>query len=235
MFYILQTSVNWEQVLIGDEDWSFLWEIILRTIIMTILIVLALRLLGKRGVKQLSVFELVVIISFGSAAGDPMIYKEIGVITAALVFTVIISVYKLITYLIGRYKAVEDIMEGKPMCLIRDGKFEINNFKKEALGSQELLSELRLKGVSQLGQVENVIEEVSGELSVFFFPDAEVKYGLPIMPDALKRTTNQINKEGYYSCNFCGYTEIKTPGNISACPVCKTVEWMPSSDKRRVN
>lgn len=228
-------DIDWQSLLIGDEDWTFLWEVMLRTIIMTVMIVLALRVLGKRGVKQLSIFELVVIISFGSAAGDPMIYKEIGILAAILVFIVIISVYRLIMYFIGKSKTVENLMEGQPICLIRDGRFSIKNFKKELLGSQELFSELRLKGVSQLGQVETAIEEISGGISVFFYEEDEVKYGLPIMPDDEEKAVQQFDIETYYSCSFCGYTEIKNSTSATVCTHCENKEWIPSSNRKRVN
>ncbi|WP_312083434.1 hypothetical protein [Epilithonimonas hominis] len=63
--------LDFKQILLGSEDWNFLLETVLRTSIMFVIIILGLRLLGKRGVKQLSIFELVVIIGLGSAAGDP--------------------------------------------------------------------------------------------------------------------------------------------------------------------
>ncbi len=56
------TGFSWKELLLGGESWSFLPETALRTIIMFIIILAGLRILGKRGVKQLSVFELVVII-----------------------------------------------------------------------------------------------------------------------------------------------------------------------------
>ncbi len=60
--YLLKASAgfDWKELLLGGEDWSFLPETVLRTLIMFIVILTSLRLLGKRGVKQLSVFELVV-------------------------------------------------------------------------------------------------------------------------------------------------------------------------------
>ena len=63
-----------EKILLGDEDWYFIPEIMFRTLLMYLVVLIGLRVLGKRGVKQLSIFELVVIISLGSAAGDPMFY-----------------------------------------------------------------------------------------------------------------------------------------------------------------
>lgn len=227
-------QLTWRTLLVGDEEWPFLWEIILRSFIMMVAIVLALRILGKRGVKQLSIFELVVIISFGSAAGDPMIYKEIGVLTSMIVFIVIIAVYRLITYFIGRNQKFETLMEGKALCLIKDGRFSINNFKKEALGTQELFSALRIKGVSQLGQIETAIEEISGDMSVFFYEPEGVKYGLPIMPGSLNNKVTQFVEQVHYACVFCGFTEKKSPASTMVCEVCTHNEWVVACNKRRV-
>ncbi|MDC8103958.1 DUF421 domain-containing protein [Chryseobacterium sp. PTM-20240506] len=234
MISILLLELNWKELLMGHEEWSFILEIILRTAIMFLTIIIGLRVLGKRGVKQLSIFELVVIIGLGSAAGDPMFNKDVGIISSIIVFLVIIIMYSIITYLIGKYKNVEKVIEGTSICLIKNGKFAIENFKKENLGSDEFFAELRLKGISQLGQIETAIEEISGEISVFYFEDAQVKYGLPIMPDSLKKTVKYIDEEGYYSCTFCGQTEIKNQGNAGDCPVCKKDEWVLASDRKRV-
>jgi len=69
------TGFNWKELMLGSENWNFLPEVILRTLIIFIIVLVGLRLLGKRGVKQLSIFELVVIVSLGTAAGDPMLFN----------------------------------------------------------------------------------------------------------------------------------------------------------------
>ena len=227
-------GLNWKELFLGHEEWSFLLEIILRTAIMFLAIIIGLRVLGKRGVKQLSMFELVVIIGLGSAAGDPMFNKDVGIISSILVFIIIILLYSIVTYFIGRSKKFEKLVEGSSICLIRNGEFSIDNFKKENLGSDEFFAELRLKGVSQLGQIEMAIEEISGEISVFYYEDEQVKPGLPIMPDSLKNPLKNIQKEGFYSCTFCGHTESKTEGNAGNCAKCKKDEWVEASGRKRV-
>lgn len=227
--------LDFKQILLGSEDWSFLLETVLRTSIMFVIIILGLRLLGKRGVKQLSVFELVVIIGLGSAAGDPMFYKDVGIIPAIVVFTMIISLYSIITYFIGKSKKFEQLVEGQPICLIDEGVFCIDDFKKETLGEDEFFAELRLKGVSHLGLIEKAIEEISGEISVFYYEDKDIKYGLPIMPNSLEKTLKTFTKNTYYSCTFCGYTQECDSGTQSNCRVCGKDEWVESSNKKRIS
>lgn len=231
---VLFLQLDWKELFMGQEEWPFLLEIILRTVIMFITIILGLRILGKRGVKQLSLFELVVIIGLGSAAGDPMFYKEVGILSSIIVFAVIIMLYSGVTYLIGNNKFFENLLEGKPICLIEKGEFSIENFKKENLGSDEFFAELRLQGISQLGQIDRAIEEVSGDISVFFAEDDEVKYGLPIMPGSLENPLKTIRIKGHYSCTFCGHTEEKESGNAGKCDKCRRENWVKACGKKRI-
>lgn len=235
--YFLQESASftWKTLLLGNENWSFLWETVLRTLIMFIVILVSLRILGKRGVKQLSVFELVVIIGLGSAAGDPMFYKDVGILPAIVVFTLIVSLYTAVTFVVGRNKKFELLIEGKPVCLIKNGAFSIENFKKEILGEDEFFAELRMQGVSQLGQIEEAIIESSGSISVFFYADDDVKFGLPIMPRSLEISNKKITEQHHYACTFCGYTENLPPADTHTCPVCKKERWVKASNKKRIS
>ncbi|RZL34341.1 MAG: DUF421 domain-containing protein, partial [Pedobacter sp.] len=216
---------DFETILLGDKDWNFIPEIMLRTLIMFLIVLFSLRVLGKRGVKQLSVFELVVIISLGSAAGDPMFYQEVGILAAFSVFFVVVIAYKITSYFVGKSKKVEELLEGSCTCLIEDGKFSVHNFQKESLAQDEFFSELRLKSVSHLGQVKLAIIETSGSVSLFFYKDGEVKMGLPILPSLFDKKSNLILTDGPHACCFCGHVEELTAGK-SICKVCNKEEWV---------
>lgn len=234
MKFLLLLNTFWSNLFFGSEELSFILEVAVRTVIMFLVIIIGLRFLGKRGVKQLSVFELVVIIGLGSAAGDPMFYKEVGILFSMAVFIIIIALYAVLTYILGKSKKFESLLEGKPICLIKNGVFEISNFKKENLGSDEFFAELRIKGVSHLGQIETAIEETSGEISVFFYSENDIKYGLPIMLNSLKNPLQIIPLKDYYSCTFCGFTEEKEIGSAASCKNCGKNKWVKSSKKIRV-
>lgn len=224
--------MDFQNLLIGQEEWAFLTETIIRTFIMFMIILVCLKLLGKRGVKQLSVFELVVIIGLGSAAGDPMVYKEIGVLTALVAFLIVVLCYKTLTFFVFKFKKIENFIEGKPVYIIRNGLFSIEEFKKENLSEDEFFMELRTKGVYQLGQVEAAILEISGQVSVFFYQDEEVHYGLPILPDRINRSVKQPLPHFFYSCLFCGNTVLFNADTSLKCPRCEKSEWVLSSNRK---
>lgn len=220
-------------LLLGEENWGFLAEIALRTCIMFLTILTGLRLLGKRGIKQLSVFELGVIIGLGSAAGDPMFYKDVGLLPGVLVLSIVVLLYRFITHLINKYQSFEHLVEGKPVCIIEAGVFIVDNFKKEPIAHDELFTQLRLHSISHLGQVEMAIVENNGEVSVYFYPDDEVKYGLPILPQAAEAKQKNIITEDVYACAYCGHVLELKPNAEAVCSRCGKDEWIKAVDKKR--
>ena len=224
---------EWERVLINEMPIEFLFEVIFRSAIMFIVLLLTLRLTGKRGVKQLSVFETVIIIALGSAAGDPMFYEDVGLIPAITVFSVIIALYRLVTFLVGKSKKFEEFIEGKTECLVIDGKFAIKAFEKESLAQDEFFTELRVKSVEHLGQVREAYLETSGEVSIFFYKDEEVKYGLPITPKLFLNKNTKMSTAGIYACTFCGETE-QHQSPAATCKVCNKTEWVEAIKTLRI-
>ena len=233
-FYLLEAFIDWKMFLLGGEEWKFLGETFIRSVIMFIVLLTALRLLGKRGVKQLSVFELVVIIGLGSAAADPMFYKDVGLLPAILVFAIIILMYKLVTFLVNKSSHFEKIIEGKPVCLIEDGRFSIENFEKETVAQDEFFAELRMASVMHLGQIERAYIETNGSISIFFYTDDEVKFGLPILPQLFNEKCKQVTKENVYACTFCGNVKKLIPASTHICTICKKDQWVEAINRKRV-
>lgn len=226
---------EWKRLLFNDLPYSFLWEVAFRSAVMFIILLITLKLTGKRGVKQLSVFETVIIIALGSAAGDPMFYEDVGIVPAIVVFIVILLLYRFITWLTAKSRRIEIFLEGKALCFREDGQFLIENIKKETLAQDEFFSELRMKSVEHIGQVKLAYIETSGETSVYYYEDTEVKYGLPIVPKLFLTKSKIIPKAGIYSCTFCGLTEKKAATNAKeSCSNCKKEEWVLATNARRI-
>ena len=224
---------EWNRLFFNELPEIFILEVIFRSTVMFTILLLTLKLAGKRGVKQLSIFETVIIIALGSAAGDPMFYEDVGIVPAAIVFLTIIILYRAVTWLTGKSKKFEEFIEGKTECLIQDGKFSISSFKKETLAQDEFFSELRIRSIEHLGQVKHAFIETSGEVSVFFYEDKDVQFGLPILPAAFNKKSKIIVTDGIHACTFCGHTEEQKPGT-SACKVCKKEEWVPAIKTLRI-
>lgn len=229
----MEKIFEWPRVLLNDLPAVFLLEVIFRTAIMFTVLLVALRFTGKRGVKQLSIFEIVIIIALGSAAGDPMFYEDVGILPAMAVFVVVIAFYRLVTWLTGKSKWFEELLEGKTELLIDNGFFSVLKFEKEAIAQDEFFAELRLKSIEHLGQIKYAFLEPSGSISVYFFSDEEVKPGLPVLPSLFNRKSKEIRNGGVYACANCGFVQTLTPGS-AVCPVCKKEEWVEAIKTLRV-
>lgn len=238
MFFILQADTpkifDWSTLLFGEQNAWFVLEILFRTLVMYIVILMGLRLVGKRGVRQLSVFELVVIIGLGSAAGDPMFYQEVGLVSALFVFLTIVLAYRITTYFTAKSKKFEELIEGKTICLIEDGRFCHKRFSKEDLAQDEFFAELRNRGVSQIGQIERGYLETSGEVSLFFYRDEDVKPGLPILPHEFEQPVTVISEKADYACRHCGSTFTLGPAPAHTCTECGHDHWVKASNRRRI-
>ena len=224
-----------QKLLFGETGFAFLPEIALRSAMVFFILLFALRILGKRGVKQLSVFEMAIIISLGTAAGDPMIYKEIGILMAATVFFTIVIIYRLLVALVNRNKKVEQLIEGKPICLIRNGIFCIDEFEKETIAADEFFAELRQLHVEHLGQLRLTLIETNGNLSLYFFEEENIAYGLPIVPDIFNNKSKIILTKAHYSCTFCGFTQVIKPTNEKICKNCNHKEWVEAINTKRIS
>lgn len=226
-------ALDWERMFYPtDETFGFLAEIGLRTAVMFLLLIVALKFLSKRGVKQLSVFELAILIALGSATGDPMFYSQVPLTYGMLVLLVVIFLYRLITLFAGRSKKLEIILEGKPVYLIAEGRINYETYHRIGLPYDKFFAELRLRGVDHLGQVRRAYLDTSGEISLYFFDDTQVVPGLPIYPEVVENPV-KMGPNAPYACLSCGAIS-----NVSlqkdGCPTCHEHQWLSPIAVKRV-
>lgn len=220
-------ALDWNNIFLKDLDWIYAIEIIVRTLLMFSVILIFLRLTGKKGVRQLSIFEVAIIIALGSAAGDPMINNENAIIPSLVVFSTILLFYRLVTWAAAKKEKFESILEGDPVYVVENGMFVILDSDEHTFGKDEFFSEMRQQSVEHVGQIQTAILETNGNLSLFYFEDDQVRAGLPILPKAYEKRSKQINFPGSYACTACGNVEmIKT--NTHQCGRCNKIEWVAS-------
>jgi uncharacterized membrane protein YcaP (DUF421 family) len=223
-----------EQLLLGAEDWTFLGAVALRTAVMFFVILVGLRVMGKRGSKQLSVFELGVIVGLGSAAGDPMFYSDVGLLPCLIVFAIVLLLYHVLEVTLNKNPKLADTVEGKPVEVIRDGRLLVEAIGHEDISPPEMFVQLRLHHISHLGQIRSAILEPTGELSLFYVRDADVRPGLPVIPALFEQRMTIIGERAHYSCAHCAHTAVLDPGEAPSCPTCEHLEWTRSLDETRL-
>lgn len=221
------------RIFVGDAPWLFLLEIVFRTIIMYAYTIFLLRLLGKREMGQLSVLELAIIISFGSAVGDPMIGADMPILYGVVAVTTIAFLQMGLETLINKNKKMEKLMEGAPNLVVSNGLIDLESLEEENLSKEDLFRLLRGKDVKHLGEVHQAFVETTGQLSVLFHAPKNIKPGLSVVPenevpasDRIK-SPKPVKERGHYSCITCGDVKLLTPmEQAPKCDQCGGEEWM---------
>ena len=142
-----------------------------RSIVIYILVLVVMRLMGKREIGQMQPFELAISIMIADLASIPM--TDIGIpisngiipIMGLLVMHLIISVINL------KSSKIREFICGKPTILINTGKIDEEKLKRERFTLNELEEKLRSNNVMDLGDVEYAILETSGDVSVIQKPN----------------------------------------------------------------
>ncbi len=227
-------NLDWNKIFIGDLDFSFTLEIVIRTLIMFSMVLLVLRLSGKKGVRQLSLFEVAIIIALGSAAGDPMFNQDAPLLPSLIVFAAIIILYRSITFFAIKSERFENIIEGEPIYVIENGRFVLGVKKDHTFAKDEFFSEMRQESIEHVGQVRTAILETTGNISFYYYDDDQVDYGLPILPKAYKNKLKHITEENIYACTYCGHTEKLISGE-HLCARCDHKEWVTAINTLRLN
>lgn len=171
------------RIFLGEAPLLFLLEIVFRTIIMYTYTIFLLRLLGKREMGQLSVLEVAIIISFGSAVGDPMVGANVPILYGIIAITTVAILQIGLETLINKNRKVEAIMEGAPNLVVDNGVMDEEALKKENMSQEDLFRALRFKDVKHLGEVQKAYVETNGQVSVLFNAPKNIKPGRSVLPD----------------------------------------------------
>ena len=221
------------RIFVGDAPVLFLVEIVFRTIIMYAYTFFLLRVLGKRGMGQLSTLEFAIIIGFGSAVGDPMMQVDVPITYGVIAITVITFLQIGLEKLINNNSKIEILMEGEPNLVVYNGAMNIENMVKDNLSKEDLFRLLRIKDVTHLGQIDKAFFETTGQISVMLFPTEKVKHGLSILPKNIIKSEDLLlaygiaNHDSTYACTNCGYSlKLLKKEIVQNCPVCNEGKWM---------
>ncbi len=137
-----------------------------RSVLLYIAALLAMRIMGKREVGQLQPFEVVVVIMIAELAATPMGGVGIPLIYGVLPMIALVVCHGLITALSMRFQSVRDFLSGTPTVLMRHGALCEKQMRSTAMDIDELLEGLRTAGYADISEVDAVILEPGGQLSI---------------------------------------------------------------------
>ena len=138
-----------------------------RTIILYFLIVVGMRLMGKRQIGELEPSELVLTMMISDLAAVPMQDFGIPLLSGLLPILTLLALSLLLSQLSLRSLRLRALICGTPTVLIRGGKLQQDAMRKNRFTIDELMEELREQGVTRIEDVKYAVLENSGQLTVF--------------------------------------------------------------------
>ncbi|SEI03361.1 DUF421 domain-containing protein [Paracoccus alkenifer] len=193
-----------QRMFLGDHPALFYAEIIFRTALVYGYTLTLIRWIGGRSVAQLSMVDLLLVIALGSAVGDATFYPEVPLFHAMLVITLIVGLNKLLDTLIERSDVAKRLIDGRTITVVSDSRILCEALAQRDLSPLEIKSMLRMRGISNLGEIESAYLEASGGLSVF--RRAQAIPGLAIVPPLEVETpaAPQPGAKAEICCTNCG-------------------------------
>ena len=162
-----------------ETNYMELWDVVLRALISLLTLFLVTKLLGKKQVSQLSLFDYVIGISIGNFAAEMTINVDsqyLNGIVAVIVFGLVAYFVSILTM---KSIHLRRFFMGRPTLLIQDGKLLLKGLKKVKFDINDMLEECRGSGYFDISEIAYAVMEANGKIS--FLPKSE--YRQPTLKD----------------------------------------------------
>lgn len=143
---------------------------VVRTVILYLLLIAAMRLMGKRQLGELQPSELVVTLLLSDLAAVPMQENGLPLMNGVLPILVLVSLELLISGAMLKCPAIARLISGSPLPIIQDGKVSEKVMRRMRITVDDLLESLRQQNIFDIRQVQYAIVETNGHISAYCYP-----------------------------------------------------------------
>ncbi len=138
----------------------------IRTVILYLVIIITVRLMGKRQISELQTSELVVTLLMSDIASIPMQNTDQSLLSGIIPIMILLVCEIFISVAMLKMPKLRSLICGKPVTVIKDGIIDQNAMKELRISTEELMEELRQKDIFSIDDVNNSIVETNGKMSV---------------------------------------------------------------------
>ncbi|RTQ47883.1 DUF421 domain-containing protein [Hymenobacter gummosus] len=212
-----------KRILLGQAPGEFMLEVLIRSLIMFVALLIVFRLLGKRMNAQLTVTEMGVMITLGAIIAVPAQIPDRGLVVGLAALLTALALQRGLNYWAVHRRPVEVTLHGDATLLVKDGVLQTEELTRANISHEQLFAQLRAHDVLHLGQVRRVYQEGGGHFSVFHLP--QPRPGLSVLPlKDQKLHGEEARAEGLQACLRCA-TVVDAPAAQRPCPTCGQQEW----------
>jgi len=171
--------------------------VLFRTVLFYTLITIIYRFMGKREIGQLGIVDLIVSILMAELAAMSIENREESIFLTILPILLLMAIQMIMAYISLKNSKIRNLFDGNPSVIIFKGKINFHEMVRQRYNIDDLLTQLREKGIRSIEQIDYAILETSGKLSVFRKNDNLFgEYPMPLILDGeiKKDTLLTINK-----------------------------------------
>ncbi|WP_391202120.1 DUF421 domain-containing protein [Psychrobacillus sp. L4] len=169
--------------------------IIIRTFILYWLILVILRLMGKREVGELSIFDLVVFLLIAEVGAFALDDPKSNFLHAVLPMIILLIIQITVSYISMKNKKFRDVMESQPSIIVKDGIINEKEMRKQRYNLDDLLQQLREQQIGSIQSVNYAFLEPSGNLSIFKKDSEQFVFPLILDGDIQDNHLQRIGKD----------------------------------------
>jgi len=142
------------------------WHFVLRAVVIYALVMVLIRISGKRAVGQFTPFDLVLLILLGNAVQNGINGGDNSLSGAAIMATSLIALNYAVAWVTARSARAERIVEGAPVVIARNGKLFEHTLRRELISTSDFEEALRMNNIEDVSEVELALLETNGSISV---------------------------------------------------------------------
>ncbi len=148
------------------DTWAGIGRVLLVGTLAYIMLILFLRVSGKRTLAKLNAFDLVVTVALGSTLATVLLTKSVALAEGVAAMALLILLQYVIAWLSVRSPAFQNVIKAEPTLLARRGEFIESAMRTQRLTKEEILAAVRSNGNADIQQIDAVILETDGSISV---------------------------------------------------------------------
>jgi uncharacterized membrane protein YcaP (DUF421 family) len=148
------------------ESWYNVERTVTLSVIGFVALIALLRISGKRTLSKLNVFDFVFVVAVGSVFASTIISKDVTLIEGIAALGTLVLVQIILAELAARSPFAERIINGEPTLLLSHGRFIPRALKRERITEEEVRAAIRAEGVTRVEDVDAVVLENDGTLTV---------------------------------------------------------------------
>ena len=142
------------------------WQFVLRAAIVYLLLLVLIRLSGKRTVGEFTAFDLIVVILLGESMQSALIPDDHSVLGPAIVAATLLLLNWLVGFASSRSKRVDVLVEGEPVILVRNGRIDQKTLRSQNVPRSDLMEAIRRAQLDGVAAVARATLETDGEITI---------------------------------------------------------------------